>query len=158
MASNIGTAWQFVADTVMGGISSGNVTLDSHNGKNCLRMRGDVSTENNGGFVQMALSLSKNGVFDATDYDGIEIEVSGNNESYNVHFRTAGLWFPWQSYRSSFTATPDWQMIRIPFNELEAYKTSQAFPRDKLKRLGLLGIGRNFQADLCLASIRLYSG
>ena len=66
MASNIGTEWLFVADTVMGGVSTGNVTVDSHNGKNCLRMRGNVSTENNGGFVQMALSLSGRGVFDAS--------------------------------------------------------------------------------------------
>lgn len=158
MASNIGTEWRFFADTVMGGVSSGNVTVDSHNGKKCLRMRGNVSTENNGGFVQMALSLSGRGVFDASEYDGIELEVSGNNESYNLHFRTSSLWFPWQSYRGSFTATPEWQTVRIPFTELEAYKTSQAFQQDKLERVGLLGIGRDFQADLCLASIRLYSG
>ena len=157
MASNIGTQWQFVADTVMGGVSSGNVIIDSHHGKKCLRMRGNVSTDNNGGFVQMALSLSERGVFDATDYDGVELEVTGNNESYNVHFRTSGLWFPWQSYRASFTATPAWQTLRIPFSELEAYKTSQAFQQEKLKRVGLLGIGRDFQADLCLASIRFYS-
>ena len=157
MASNIGTEWRFIADTVMGGVSSGNVMIDSHNGKNCLCMRGNVSTENNGGFVQMALSLSERGTFDASDYDGVEIEIAGNNEVYNVHFRTADLWFPWQSYRASFTALPNWQTIRLPFAELEAYKTSQAFQRNELKRIGLLGIGRNFKADLCLASIRFYS-
>ena len=157
MASNIGTEWRFVADTVMGGVSTGNVIVDSHNGKNCLRMRGNVSTENNGGFVQMALSLSGRGVFDASQYDGIELVVSGNNESYNLHFRTSSLWFPWQSYRGSLTATPEWQTVRIPFSELEAYKTSQAFQQNKLKRVGLLGIGRDFQADLCRASIRFYS-
>lgn len=157
MSSTLGTEWRFVSDTVMGGISTGNIKADKFNGKNCLRMRGNVSTENNGGFVQMALSLSERGVFDASDYDGLEIEVAGNNELYNVHFRTAGLWFPWQSYRASFTATPDWQTVRIPFTELESYKTSQKFPQDKLKRVGLLGIGRNFQADLCLGSIRFYS-
>ena len=157
MTSTLGTEWRFVADTVMGGVSTGNIMVDNLDGKNCLRMRGNVSTENNGGFVQMALSLSERGVFDASDYDGLEIEVSGNKELYNVHFRSAGLWFPWQSYRASFTATPDWQTVRIPFTELEAYKTSQNFPQDKLKRVGLLGIGRNFQADLCLGSIRFYS-
>ena len=31
------------------------------------------------------------------------------------------------------------------------------FPQHELRRLGLLGIGRDFQADLCLASIRFYS-
>ena len=157
MTSMLGTEWRLFTDTVMGGVSTGNIAVDNHNGKNCLRMRGNVSTENNGGFVQMALSLSEKGIFDASDYDGLEFEVSGNNEGYNLHLRTDGLWFPWQSYRASFNATPDWQTVRIPFSELEAYKTSQDFRPDKLARIGLLGIGRNFQADLCLASIRFYA-
>ncbi len=58
-------------------------------------MRGDVSTKNNGGFVQIALPLldkkSDGAPFDASAYTGIEIEVSGNNESYNIHFRTDNL-------------------------------------------------------------------
>lgn len=153
LTSNIGTEWRLVANTVMGRVSSGNVTFDSHNDRNCLRMRGNVSTKNNGGFVQMSLSLFDSGVFDASDYDGIEFEVSGNSESYNVHLRTTWLWFPWRSYRASFTATSDWQTVRIPFSKLEAYKTSQAFRQNKLKRVGLLGIGREFNADHCLAAI-----
>lgn len=155
--STLGPEWRLFTDTVMGGVSTGNINVHSHQGKNCLRLRGNVSTENNGGFVQMALPLSERGAFDASGYDGVEIEIAGNNETYNIHFRTADLWFPWQSYRASFTALPNWQTIRLPFAELEAYKTSQAFQRNELKRIGLLGIGRNFKADLCLASIRLYS-
>jgi hypothetical protein len=155
--STLGPEWRLFTDTVMGGVSTGNIAVDNHNGKNCLRLRGNVSTDNNGGFVQMALSLSEQGIFNASDYNGLEFEISGNNESYNLHLRTDGLWFPWQSYRASFNATPDWQTVRIPFTDLEAYKTSQDFRREKLKRIGLLGIGRDFQADLCLASIRFYA-
>ena len=155
--SNLGTEWRMITDQVMGGVSTGNLSLHSYHAKNCLRMQGKVSTENNGGFVQIALSLSEPGHFDASAYNGVELEVSGNNELYNIHFRTAGLWFPWQSYRSSFKATTDWQTIRIPFAELKAYKTTQAFQQNKLKRIGLLGIGREFQADLCLASIKFYT-
>ena len=157
LISALGTEWQFVADTVMGGVSSGSIDIDSHRGKKCLRLRGNVTTENNGGFVQAALSLSRDAVFDATAIDGIAFEVAGNNESYNIHLRTKGLRFPWQSYRASFIATPEWQSVRIPFSELEAYKTAQQFRKDELKRIGLLGIGRNFRADLCLGAIRFYS-
>jgi hypothetical protein len=155
--STLGPEWRLFTDTVMGGVSTGNIAVDNHNGKNCLRLRGNVSTDNNGGFVQMALSLSEQGIFNASDYNGLEFEISGNNESYNLHLRTDGLWFPWQSYRASFNATPGWQTVRIPFTDLEAYKTSQDFRPNKLARIGLLGIGRNFQADLCLASIRFYA-
>ena len=156
VTSNLGTKWQLVTDNVMGGLSSGQLTLDTYKGKKCLRMRGDVTTENNGGFVQIALSLSQQGVFDASGYTGVEIEVAGNNESYNIHFRTDGLWFPWQSYRYSFTAGSDWQTYRIPFSELEKYKTFHSFSQDEIKRIGLVAIGREFQADLCLAAIGFY--
>ena len=156
VTSNLGTKWQLVTDNVMGGLSSGQLTLDTYKGRKCLRMRGDVTTENNGGFVQIALSLSQQGVFDASGYTGVEIEVAGNNESYNIHFRTDGLWFPWQSYRYSFTAESDWQTYRIPFSALEKYKTSHSFSQDQIKRIGLVAIGREFQADLYLAAIRFY--
>jgi hypothetical protein len=157
LSSNLGTQWRLVTDQVMGGISDGSLTLDSYNDRNCLRMRGTVSTENNGGFVQMALNLTDEKRFDASAYAGVEIEVAGNNESYNIHLRTSDLWLPWQSYRASFKATTDWQTIRIPFAELTAYKTTSRFRQDKLKRIGLLGIGRDFQADLCLAAISFYA-
>jgi hypothetical protein len=155
--SNLGLEWRLFTDTVMGGVSRGDLSIDIHEGRNCLRMQGDVSTENNGGFIQIALSLSRQEHFDASAYAGIEIEVAGNNELYNIHLRTAGLWFPWQSYRSSFTATKDWQIIRIPFTSFKPYKTTQKFRPNKLERIGVVGIGREFHADLCLASIRFYA-
>ena len=82
MTSTLGTQWRLVTDTVMGGLSTGNLTVGNYKGKDCLHMRGNVSTENNGGFVQMALSLSEQDNFDASDFDGLEFEVSGNNQLY----------------------------------------------------------------------------
>jgi hypothetical protein len=155
--SNLDTQWRLVTDQVMGGVSDGRLTLDNYKDRNCLRMRGAVSTENNGGFLQMALNLTNDRHFDATAYAGIELVVAGNDESYNIHLRTSDLWLPWQSYRSSFKATTDWQTIRIPFAELNAYKTTSKFRQDRLKRIGLLGIGRDFQADLCLAAVSFYT-
>ena len=157
LSSSLGTQWRLVTDQVMGGVSNGELTLDNYKGKNCLRMRGDVSTDNNGGFVQIALDLTQDEPLDASAYAGIELSISGNNEHYNIHIRTTDLWLPWQSYRFSFKATPDWQIIRIPFVNLEAYRTTTKFHQDKLKRIGLVGIGRNFQADMCVSSIRLYA-
>lgn len=157
LRSNLGFEWHLVTDQVMGGVSSGQLNLDTYRGKACLRMRGDVSTANIGGFVQMALSLSDGDNFDSSAFTGIIMEVAGNNEDYNMHLRTSSLRFPWQSYRVSFKATFDWQTIRIPFSDLDAYKTSEEFSQDKLKRIGLVGIGRDFQANLFLASLRFYS-
>ncbi|WP_049785361.1 CIA30 family protein [Nitrosomonas sp. Is79A3] len=157
LSSSLGTQWRLVTDQVMGGVSNGELTLDNYKGKNCLRMRGDVSTGRNGGFVQIALDLTQDASLDASAYAGIELSISGNNEHYNIHIRTTDLWLPWQSYRFSFKATPDWQIIRVPFVNLEAYRTTTKFYQDKLKRIGLVGIGRNFQADMCVSSIRFYA-
>ncbi len=154
--ASIGTEWRLVTDRVMGGVSAGEMTLDSYKNRRCLRMRGTVSTENNGGFVQIALPLSDQGDFDATRYTGVELEVAGNNEDYNLHIRTSGLWLPWQSYRFSFRAAQDWQTLRFPFSEIKPYKTSKSFQQDRLVRIGLVGIGRDFQADLCVAAVKLY--
>lgn len=156
-SASLGTQWRLVTDQVMGGVSTGDLTLDHYKGRDCLCMRGKVSTDNNGGFVQIALDLTKNGPYDASDYDGLELILSGNDEHYNIHLRTTDLWLPWQSYRFSFNATPEWQTIRVPFEHLEAYRTTKNFHKDRLKRIGLVGIGRDFNAHLCVASIKLYA-
>ena len=41
--------WEFIADTVMGGISSGQLFFSIDDNANFARMVGKVSTENNGG-------------------------------------------------------------------------------------------------------------
>ncbi len=154
--SNIGGEWQLITDQVMGGVSKGSLSSDNHLGRNCLRIEGQVSTENNGGFVQIALDLMVDEAFDASAYDGIKLDVSGNNEQYNLHIRTSDLWFPWQSYRASFTAMNEWKTIKIPFTQLVPYRTSHTFSKNKIKRIGLVAIGRQFNADLCIGSVTFY--
>lgn len=154
-ASNTGE-WRLVTDRVMGGISTGNIALYSYRGRECIRMQGSVSTENNGGFVQIALDLADGKHFDASDYTGVMLQVAGNGESYNVHLRTTKLWLPWQSYRASFEATPAWSELRIPFTDFKAYRTNRGLDAGRLSRIGLVAIGRDFDADLCLARLQFY--
>ncbi len=45
--------WEFITDQVMGGISSGNYIFLDENEINFLRMTGEVSLANNGGFIQV---------------------------------------------------------------------------------------------------------
>ncbi len=154
--SNIGSDWRLFTDDVMGGISKGNISAEQYQGKACLRMTGQVSTENNGGFVQMSLDLNGGKAFDASNFEGLELLVAGNNEVYNLHYRTSGLWMPWQSYRASFKVTPEWGIVKIPFSIMTQYKTSKKFQPKQIKRLGLVAIGKNFDADLCVASVKFY--
>lgn len=156
--SNMGNEWRLVTDQVMGGISEGSLFLDSYLGRDCMKMIGQVSTRNNGGFVQISLELTTDKPFNASEYEGILLDISGNNEQYNLHIRTSGLWFPWQSYRASFKATDEWNTVKIPFSELTPYRTTQAFHKNEIQRIGIVAIGRQFNAELCIGSVTLYGG
>ena len=45
--------WAYLADTVMGGISVGKAEVTSSGSETGIRLSGRVSTENNGGFIQI---------------------------------------------------------------------------------------------------------
>ena len=154
--ATLGTSWRMVTDGVMGGVSSGTLTLASIDKRDCLRLQGDVRLENNGGFVQAALDIEKTAAADASAYTGIVIDVYGNNEAYNLHLRTDDLWLPWQSYRATFQAPASWQTVQLPFAEFSPYKTKKALDLSGLERIGVLAIGRAFTADLCIGRVAFY--
>jgi hypothetical protein len=154
--SSLGTAWHMVTDAVMGGVSQGRLSADTVQGLSCLHISGSVSLENNGGFVQASLNLSPDGLLDASDYLGFEIEVYGNNEIYNLHLRTADTDIVWQSYRVSFAAPPRWQSLRLPFASFQSHRIAVPLDLHRLKRIGVVAIGREVSADVCVARVGLY--
>lgn len=156
MRSNLGSPWRLVTDGVMGGMSDGRLSTDTRGGRHCLRLTGDVRLENNGGFVQAALDLSDDGPFDASSYSGLELDIHGNGEQYNLHLRTADVWLPWQSYRASFAAPARWQTVRLPFADFSGYRIGTALDLRRLERIGIVAIGRAFHAELCVARLVLY--
>lgn len=154
--SNLGTAWRLVTDTVMGGVSQGRLVTDCVRGRSCLRMTGTVSLENNGGFVQASLDLGTEAMLDASGYSGVEIDVYGNDETYNLHLRTADTSIVWQSYRASFAAPPSWQTMRLPFAAFRPHRIDVSLDTRRLKRIGFVAIGREFTADLCVGRVVLF--
>jgi hypothetical protein len=156
LCANTGTCWQAITDSVMGGVSEGRLVSAVVDGRPCLRLTGQVSLENNGGFVQASLDLSPDGLLDARGYAGIELDVLGNSESYNLHLRSADTRIVWQSYRATFQAPPHWQTLRLPFSSFQPYRTDIPLDLSKLRRLGLVAIGREMKADLCVARLSFY--
>lgn len=141
----------------MGGRSSGTLTRETVESREAYRLRGMVSLENNGGFVQMAADLNPDGSpFDTSTFTGIELDVTGNSETYNVHLRTSDLTRPWQSYRQSFMAGTEWETHRIPFTDFAPHRTETPLDLTKLRRIGILAIGRAFEADVSVADLRFY--
>ncbi len=106
----------------------------------------------------MAIDLALSGkLIDATSWSGIELDVLGNNERYNVHLRTADLIRPWQSYRQSFLADGCWRTVRLLFQDFKPYRTDKGLDTTRLRRIGLVAIGRAFSADLSVAGLRYFT-
>jgi hypothetical protein len=153
--SKIGNRWMLFTDQVMGGVSIGMMVREMIAGRTAVHMRGEVSLENNGGFVQIALDLAPDGqAVDASDWHGIELDVCGNGEEYNVHLRTADLAQPWQSYRQLFLSQPQWQTVQLSFEDFAPYRTDIPLNTRRLRRIGIVAIGRAFSADLAVSSLR----
>ncbi|MEP5729746.1 MAG: CIA30 family protein [Sulfitobacter sp.] len=149
--------WEYVADQVMGGVSTGQITARKDGNSSVTRLTGDVSLENNGGFVQMAFDLLPGGAtFDASQFSGIEIVVRGNGETYDLRLRTDQLARPWHSYRTEFVAPKDWHTLRMPFESFAPHRTDVVFDQTRLRRIGVLAIGRTFRADISVARISFY--
>jgi len=156
LCASSGACWRLITDQVMGGVSDGDLEPTTVEGRPCLHLTGDISLLNNGGFVQASLDLDQAGPLDARAYAGIEVDVYGNGQGYNLHLRTADTRIVWQSYRASFQATPGWHTLRLPFRQFEPYRIDRPLDLASLKRLGLVAIGQEMRADLCVARLALY--
>jgi hypothetical protein len=149
--------WEFIADTVMGGVSRGAVTQEIIEGREATVLRGEVSLDNNGGFIQMAFDLSEDGSgVDVSAWDGIEVTVWGNGERYDFRLRTAQLTRSWQSFRTDIVTQPEWQTVQIPFASFIAHRVEAAFDPTCLRRIGIVAIGHEFSAFTAVSSIGFY--
>ncbi|WP_299732522.1 CIA30 family protein [uncultured Tateyamaria sp.] len=148
--------WEYVADTVMGGVSQGSAVQAVIAGRTATHLTGAVSLDNNGGFVQIAFDLADGGKFDASAYTGIAFDVFGNEQTYDLRVRTDALTRPWQSFRAEFKAPAAWTTVRVPFADLIPHRTEATFEPERLRRIGILAVGREMRVDLAVASVSFY--
>ena len=109
--------WCFVTDKVMGGISSGSLEFKQEDETYFYRMTGELSLENNGGFIQFRTKLENHPK--GKSFKGVRLRVRGNNNEYAVHVRTKYLFLPWQYYESAFQATDTWATVELPFTSFK---------------------------------------
>ena len=122
----------------------------------CYKMTGNITTKNNGGFIQIRTLLDP--LINSSEYEGIYIKVFGNNKNYSLHVRTKIMLAPWQYYSFNFLSKNEWLKIKAPFKD---FKKSNFYQRkqlanQKIKSIGLVAGFDNFYADICLAEIGLY--
>ena len=165
-----GTAsdWKYVSDQVMGGVSEGSVFLDKDGDVAFARLTGDVSTRNNGGFIQLrsAVSLFKkpkmfqlihNANEGGEELQGVRLNVRGNGEIYHVMIRTYFTWRPSDYYYHTFKAGPDWGEVDLPFNAFKRSnsRTSKLNIND-IRDFGIVAYGRDFKSDVSVSEVSFY--
>lgn len=150
-----GSGWTYVSDQVMGGVSTGGATFETQVGQTVLRLSGDVSTQNRGGFIQARKTLD--GLLPA-QAQGVVLSVSGNDETYFVHLRTSRTLLPWQYYQASFDVTGTWSEVRIPFADFapSGRLLPKAVNTRTVKSLGIVAYGHDHTADLLVRSVGFY--
>ena len=143
--------WAYLADTVMGGVSQGGAEFSA----GALRLTGQVSTKNNGGFIQVRTRIDPS---ETVGKSGIKIKVKGNGDIYYLHVRNASARLPWQYYTASFKTSEKWKDISISFDEFE--KSATLMPRklkpDSIKTIGLVAYGKDHEADVSIANLEFY--
>jgi hypothetical protein len=147
--------WEFLADVVMGGVSDGRAEFTIDGDTAFVRLTGTVSTENNGGFLQVRRFLPQ-GLPARTE--GLELNMRGNGETYYVFLRTREMTRPWHFYNAAFQSTPEWSEVRIPLNGFQRSHDFLANPIDpqSVISIGLVAYGRDHSADLAVASVGMY--
>ena len=149
------TRWQFIADTVMGGVSAGKVEFFREELYGYARMTGHVSTKNNGGFIQFRMKLSQPLPEEA---QGLRLVVRGNVQRYFVHLRTGGTFLPWHYYQAGFDVTKGWAEVLLPFKDFKASGVFlQQMPKpEDLQSIGVVAFGRDHQAEIDVREVSYF--
>ena len=140
-------SWRYIADDVMGGISSGKVEFINIDGNSNILLTGNVSTENNGGFIQIRKELKD---INLSKTDRIRIVARGNNEKYYVFLRTTGTILPWQYYSYEFYVRNEYDEFIMPIKDFKRsgiLLANQINPK-KITSIGIVAYGRDHYAEL----------
>src|SRR6056297_3602730 len=102
--------WVIVDDVVMGGRSSGEISLNEE-GHGVFQ--GEISLENNGGFSSVRYRTGRTAV---KDHAKIVIRLKGDGKEYQ--FRIKANTEDEYSYVAAFSTSGEWQEIEMPLKEM----------------------------------------
>lgn len=150
--------WQFFSDRTMGGVSDGEAALEQDGEMIFARLTGNVSTKNNGGFIQLRSIFS----FDNFEKDdkklkGVRLNVRGNGETYYIFIRTNETLSYSDFYLASFEAKSNWEMIDLPFNKFKhRLENNSTLEGKNIRTFGIVAYGRDFISDVSVSKIIFY--
>ena len=147
--------WEFISDQVMGGVSTGIVEYKSEKGISYALLKGQVSTANNGGFIQIRTDIDQP---ETGAWSGLHIKARGNTQTYYLFLRTAFTLLPWQYYQASFDVTEDWTVFQLPISLF--VPSSRWLPNkvqfQAIRSLGIVAFGRDHDAIVEVAEVGFF--
>ncbi len=149
--------WGYISDRTMGGISNGQAFLDKDNDTLFARLTGNVSTENNGGFIQLRSTLSFMSLNNLEKkLSGVRIKTKGNGETYHIFIRTSKTRSYRDFYYATFIANEDWETVDLPFINFKHRFSDSALDGNDIQTFGIVAYGRDFYSDVSISEIIFY--
>ena len=149
--------WQYISDQTMGGVSNGQAVLDKEGDMIFARLTGNVSTANNGGFIQIRTNFSFVDLINTNKYlKGVRLNTKGNGETYHIFIRTSEDRSYRDFYSATFTTNENWEIVDLPFSEFKHRYSNKSLDGNDIRTFGIVAYGRNFYADVSVSEIIFY--
>jgi len=113
--------WYAVNDTVMGGVSNGDLSFEEET----MVFEGNVSTDSNGGFASVR---SPQDEMDLSMYQRVLIRLKSDGLPFSMVLADSPLWFDDQYKYDIVVPDGEWNIIEIPFEAFEVYELYSGYP------------------------------
>ena len=149
--------WQYISDQTMGGVSNGQAFLEKDEDQFFARLIGNVSTANNGGFIQLRSTLSFVNLHNKNKtLKGVRLNTKGNGETYHIFIRTSETRSYSDFYYATFIADEEWEIIDLPFTKFKHRFSNSVLDGNDIQTFGIVAYGRDFISDVSVAEIIFY--
>ncbi len=149
--------WHYISDRTMGGISNGKAFLDEDKETIFARLTGNVSTENNGGFIQLRSTLSFINLNNhKKEIKGVRLNTKGNGEMYHIFIRTSDTRSYRDFYYITFITSDEWEIVDLPFSKFKHRLSNSVLNGNDIQTFGIVAYGRDFFSDVSVSEIIFY--
>ncbi|MAA80536.1 MAG: hypothetical protein CL916_14875 [Deltaproteobacteria bacterium] len=108
-------SWFPLNDDVMGGVSTSSVQSTDKT----LIFSGEVSTDNNGGFVSLR---SPNREYELEDYTQVEVSYKSSGQDFMMILADHAAWYMPEFRHEVLPTSEEWTTVTIPLSDFTQYK------------------------------------
>ncbi len=122
-----------------------------------MQRTGNVSTANNGGFIQIRTTFSFVDLINSDkDLLGVRLNTKGNGETYHIFIRTSEDRSYRDFYSATFTANENWEIVDLPFTKFKHRYSNKSLDGNDIRTFGIVAYGRDFFSDVSVSEISFY--